>query len=62
MTRYCDITLGRYMRVIIRMYVDLKEIGFSDKVLQAFLEIATKEIIRKSWSNEYDTYNEPTHR
>ena len=48
MTRYCDITLGRYMRIIIRMYIDLKEIGFSDKVLQAFLEIATKEIIRKS--------------
>lgn len=46
MSKYDETTLGRFMRVIVRQCVTLHDIGFSDKAIDAFLDIAVEEAIR----------------
>ena len=46
MSKYDETTLGRFMRVIMRQCIVLRDIGFSDEVIDAFLDIAVKEAIR----------------
>lgn len=47
MTDYDDITMARYMRIIIKQCVVLHDIGFSDSAVNGILEIAVDEVIRK---------------
>ena len=48
MGKYDEITLGRFMRIIVRQCVSLHDIGFSDKVIDALLDIVVEEAIRLS--------------
>lgn len=45
-TDYNDITMARYMRIIIKQCVVLHDIGFSDSTVNGILELAVDEIIR----------------
>ena len=46
MTDYDDITLGRYMRVVVRQCILLHDIGFSAKTIDDLLEIMVDELIQ----------------
>jgi len=46
MSNYSEITLARYMRVIVRQCITFHDLGFSDKAIDALLDIAVEEAIR----------------
>ena len=46
MGKYDETTLARFMRLIVRQCVTLHDIGFSEKAIDAFLDIAVEETIR----------------